>query len=107
MDLLVVFDAQRPHGAIVGARSAYVNGETETVAKNLEEIPEGAQIDFICDYYNYDGTYENTYILGQESTVYSPDLEISNVDVGGGALNMTYRFTDIYQQHYWTPVVIG
>ena len=107
MDLQVVFDAEHPHGTIVGARSAYVNGETDTVAKDLEEIPEGTKIDFICDYYNYDGTYENSYILGQESTIYHPDLEISNVDVGGGSLNMTYRFTDIYQQHYWTPAVIG
>ena len=108
MDLLVVFDAEHPHGTIVGARSAYVNGETETVAKDLdlEEIPEGTKIDFICDYYHYDGTYENTYILGQESTIYRPDLEISNTDVGDGPLSVTYRFTDVYQQHYWTPAII-
>ena len=105
VDLLVVFDSLNPRGIITGARSAYVDGETETVAKSLTELEIGDTLDFICDYYSYDGEYQNSYYLGEPMTV-TETMEISNVDVGDGAKNITYRFTDLYQQHYWTPAII-
>ena len=106
VDLLVTFDSENPHGAITGARNVYTEDVTGTVAKSETELNEGDTIDFICDYYTYDGEYENSYFLGEQMTV-SDNMEISNVDVGGGALRMTYRFTDIYQQHYWTLPIEG
>ena len=33
------------------------------------------------------------------------NMEISNVDVGEGKVKATYRFTDIYNQAYWTPAL--
>lgn len=103
-ELLVVFDADNPRGAITGARNVYIDGETDTVAKNTEPLAEGDTLEFICDYYTYDGTYENTYYLGEPMTV-SGTPEISNVDVGDGGVLTLYRFTDLYQQHYWTPAL--
>lgn len=43
----------------------------------------------------------DNYYLGETLTV-GDTIEISNVDVGDGAVQATYRFTDIYNQHYWT-----
>ena len=113
VELLVRFDAENPHGAIVGARSVYVNGETETVAKSIvdpdSEEPSplhvGDTIDFLCDYYSYDGSYENSYFLGEQMTV-TANMEISNVSVGA-PVSLCYRFTDLYQQHYWTPALVS
>ena len=34
------------------------------------------------------------------------DMEISNVSVGARS-SVCFRFTDLYQQHYWTPVLVG
>ena len=104
-ELLVRFDADNPRGEIVGARSVYENGETDTVAKNLIELTQGDTLDFLCDYYDYDGNYYNSFYLGEQMTVGST-LALSNVDVGDGAVSLCYRFTDIYQQHYWTPAII-
>ncbi len=101
VELLVVFDDANPRGSIVGARRVYTGGETETVAKNTEALQQGDQIDFLCDYYTYDGVYQDTYYLGETLTV-NGTLRISNVPLGDGNLHVTYRFTDIYQQHYWT-----
>ena len=101
VELLVTFDQANPYGAIVGARRVYTEGETETVAKNTEPLQAGDQIDFICDYYTYDGEYQDTYYLGETMTV-TDRMEISNVAVGDGGVRLTYRFTDLYQQHYWT-----
>ncbi len=104
-ELLVLFDSEHPWGTITGARRVYLDGETDTVAKSLVELEDGDVIDFVCDYYRYDGSYENSYLLGSPLTV-NGELELSNVDVGEGAVSICFRFSDIYQQHYWTPALI-
>ncbi len=107
VELLLVFDEENPRGTVVGARAVYVDGETETVAKSEEALLPGDTLDFLCDYYTYDGVYENTYSLGESMTVPESGLAVSNVDVGDGPVLTLYRFTDIYQQHYWTPALEG
>ena len=102
VNLLLVFDNENPYGYIAGARADYVEGETETVAKGMSELQVGDTLDFLCDYYSYDGEYLDSYYLGEQMTV-TDEMVISNVDVGDGEVNVTYRFTDIYNQQYWTP----
>lgn len=104
VNLILVFDNENPKGYIAGARFDYAEGETETVAKGMGELQVGDTLDFLCDYYSYEGEYQDSYYLGEQMTVTS-DMVISNVDVGEGAVKVTYRFTDIYNQHYWTPAI--
>ena len=104
VDLILVFDNETPYGRIAGARYDYIQGETETAAKGLPELQDGDTLDFLCDYYAYDGTYQDSYFLGETMTV-SGDMEISNVDVGEGKVKVAYRFTDLYHQQYWTPAL--
>ena len=103
-DLIIAFTSDNENGYIAGANYDYVNGETETVAKNLTELEIGDTIDFVCDYYTYDREYSDSYYIGDTLTV-SKDMEdmlISNTDVGEGTALMTYCFTDLYGQKYWT-----
>ncbi|MBR5474763.1 MAG: peptidase C11 [Lachnospiraceae bacterium] len=104
VNLILVFDNENPYGYIAGARAEYADGETETIAKGMSALQKGDVLEFLCDYYTYDGEYENTYYLGEPMTV-GADMEISNVDVGEGPVQITYRFTDLYHQEYWTPVL--
>ncbi len=116
VELLVVFDSANPHGAITGARTVYVNGETETVAKSdvfgdvdgeaVAALQDGDELIFIADAYTYEGDYENSYQIS-DPVIYDSSRELSNVDVGDGAVRLTYRFTDLYQQHYWTQPLFG
>lgn len=101
-NLILVFDNENPYGYIAGARTDYVEGETETVAKGMSELQIGDTLDFVCDYYSYDGEYQDSYFLGEQMLV-TEKMVISNVDVGEGDVKVTYRFTDIYNQQYWTP----
>lgn len=103
-NLLLVFDSERPEGYIAGAQPVYQNGETETCAKTLINIGAGDKLDFLCDYYSYDGTYQNSYYLG-ETMILGTDIEISNTPVGEGACRVTWCFTDLYQNQYWTPAL--
>ena len=93
-------------GSITGASTDYVGGETEAVAKNLTEIKAGDRLDFICDYYSYDMEYQDSFLIGDTVTV-TDNMTISNTDVGDGECHILYRFSDIYNQNYWSePIVI-
>ena len=100
MDLILIFNDETPLGYIAGARPAYSEDETDTVARGLVDVNPGDTLDFLCDYYSYDGVYQATYKLGERMIV-SDSMVISNTDLGGDFVAL-YRFTDIYGQYYWT-----
>ncbi|MBR1931891.1 MAG: peptidase C11 [Lachnospiraceae bacterium] len=103
-NLILVFTDENPHGFIAGATTDYRDGETDTIAKSMTELNIGDTVDFVCDYYSYDGTYQDSYLVGNRVIV-SEDMQISDVEVGDGAKVLTYRITDIYNQEHWTPTV--
>lgn len=104
VELMVIFNNENPYGYISGAKPVYKDNETETVAKSMMTLVKGDKLEFICDYYSYNGDYQDSYILG-DPMILGNSIEISNVSIGSGDVKATYRFTDIYQQEYWTPVV--
>ena len=102
-ELLLVFDNEKPNGYIAGARYIYGSDNEETVAKDVTELQDGDKIDFLCDYYKYDGTYSDSYMFGEQYVVNGTPV-ISNVYIPRDMqTSAVYRFTDIYGQNYWTP----
>ena len=104
VQLILKFTDEDPNGQVIGATDDYVDGETDTVAKGEIEINNGDTIDLLCDYYSYDGVYQDSYKLGEQITV-DGDLKITDTDLGNGEARITYKFTDIYGQSYWTPYI--
>ena len=111
-NLIIVFDDAHPNGYIAGARYDYTDDMSEigiddtadmTTAKGVTELEAGAKIDFICDYYDYDGNYQDSYMLG-DTVIYGDDLTYSYEDVGSKS-KITYLLTDIYNSEYWTPSI--
>ena len=100
-ELILEFTDENPYGSVVGVRRVYAEGETTTVAKTMDTVKDGDVIDFLCDYYSYDGEYIDSYMLGEQLVVDS-ELTISDVYVDEARASFTYRFTDIYNQTYWT-----
>ena len=100
-ELVVAFTDADPYGSVVGVRRIYKDGETDTLAKTMDTVTDGDVIDFVCDYYSYDGEYLDSYMLGDQLVV-DGALEISDVYVDKSAAQLTYLFTDIYNQQYWT-----
>ena len=103
VDIVLKFDNDRPYGVVAGARTDY-QGATEAVAKGLIPLTAGDTIDFLCDFYTYDETYEDSYLLG-EPLVLSGEPEVGQVEIGDGGGLVTYRLTDLYNNTYWTPAV--
>ena len=104
VELILVFSDQDEYGTVAGARKVYEEEETDTVMRGLIDIKDGDVIDFLCDYYSYDGEYLDTYMLGNQMTV-EGELFISNVDIGEVSPLVTYRLTDIYGNHFWTEAI--
>ena len=100
-ELILEFTDANPYGSVVGVRRVYTEGETATVAKTMDTVQDGDVIDFLCDYYSYDGEYIDSYMLGEQLVV-DGELTISDVYVDEARASFTYRFTDIYNQTYWT-----
>lgn len=100
-ELILEFTDINPYGSVVGVRRVYNEGETNTVAKTLDPVVDGDVIDFVCDYYSYEGEYLDSYMLGEQLVV-DGELQISDVYIEEEYANLTYLFTDIYHQKYWT-----
>ena len=106
-DLLVVFDqdTESATGYVAGARFTY-GDETEAVAKNMLSVEPGDTIVLLADLYDYQQNYVASYHFGNPITVGAQGLTVSDIELPDpNKAVVTYRFTDIYDQAYWTPAV--
>ena len=104
--LEVVFDAEHPYGVITGARPMF-DDEAGSVAKGNIAIEAGDRIQFLCDYYTYDGQFESTYKLGEPFTVGAEGLTLESLALDVPSYSVTYRLTDIYNNYFWTPAWVA
>jgi len=102
-DLIAVYDNANPNGVISCVSFDYAENVTETAAKQIDEIENGAKIDFLCDYYSYDGEFLDSYMFGDQFVV-DGELKLSDVRVSG-TTSAVYMFTDIYGQTFWSSVI--
>ena len=101
--LLLTFDNENEKGYVSGVRYDYDENETETVAKADSSLQPGDKIRFLYDTYSENGKKKEDVIMGNTMTINDPDnIDISNVSMGGGKTKITFKFTDIYGQEYWT-----
>ncbi len=101
VNLQVIFDSENPYGAITGAYPLYENGETQTQAKGCVPLCVGDRVEFLCDYYGYDGSYSASYTLGSGFTVESTDFYLENLRLDADNIVASYKLTDIYGNSYW------
>lgn len=103
-EIYITFDNSYPNGYITGAKYVYDESENETEAKEMFGLKTGDVIDFICDYYDYNGNYSDTYYIGETITL-EDTVELGRKYLDADKVNATFLITDIYNQSYWTPVM--
>ena len=107
VSIILAFDNANPKGYIAGAKVIESGPGTdltvEEMVSGLIEVKEGDKVDFVCDYYDYDGVFINNYFFGEQITV-SGNPEIKNYKIPG-ELSACYRLEDNYGNHYWTPLM--
>lgn len=102
VNLILVFEGTNAY--IAGASGEYANNETDVLPKNLTEVKDGDTLDFLCDFYTDDMKYRDSYYLGDKMT-YRSDMKITNTSLGSGNVKILYKFTDIYNQEYWSEAI--
>ena len=78
--------------------------EVDVVAKTLTELSEGDEIEFVCDYYDYNGNYNDSYILGDKIVIVD-DLYLGDAPLDEYKILASYEFKDIYQEAYYSEAV--
>ncbi len=107
VQLLVEFPDGTAPGRVVGVLRDYQNGETEAIAKSETGLATGDKLDFVCDYYSYEGEYLDSYMFGDPMTVTDPaNMILTDWKITDATVKITYVFTDMYQQEYWTPAIM-
>lgn len=99
--LLVEFTAQEPDGKILGAEKVYEDG----MDGKLIQIEDGDVIDFICDYYDYEGNFQDRYLLNDDSLTVNGELVISDITLDNDRMLFGYCLGDIYNSDRWTPML--
>ena len=104
VNLLVEFNEETGENRVLGAEKPLPGGVLE---RGLTIPKKGDQIQPVCDYFTYDGAMEGCYQLGETITVPEDGtLTIINRKItGGDRMLYTVRLTDIYQAHYWVPLL--
>ena len=101
--ILIEFTPENPDGIVLGAQKLYEEG---VEAKGLEPINAGDVIDFVADYYDYNGNYQAQYRIGEQVTVDEGGLTVGTYQVEGQRMLYGYRLTDIYNANNWTPMLV-
>ncbi len=101
VNILVQFTEEDIYGEILGAQLIY---DTGVESKGLVEIVAGDEIDFLCDYYDYDGNFDDVWTL-KGTLVVGDEGVHTGVTTIEGDIYYSYVLTDIYNARHWTPML--
>ena len=107
-DLVLVFNNDNENGYVAGIAADYSKeDDIDVVGKTMTELEAGDTIQFICNFYDYDGNFVDTYPMGKpiEISNSAEELRISDMIIGNGSTVVTYVFTDMYDAEHWTEAL--
>jgi hypothetical protein len=108
IDIIIQRDGVNGEDYIAGYRLLDNNspfGDGGTLGKGYKQFKPGDTIDFICDFYTYDGDFDDSYYLGETLTIGDTAPVVSYEDVGDNTVLQCYMLIDIYQNCSWTEYV--
>lgn len=98
--LIVRWDNEHD-GDIIGARREYESGVS---MKGLLPVNDGDTIELVCEYYDYDGNFDDFYCYG-EPFEYDSSMTVDYYPIGEGSYIIYYIITDIYNNKFYTETV--
>jgi hypothetical protein len=108
IEIMLEWDGEDSDGYIAGYRLTDSNstiGGEGTLGKGYKQFNAGDTIDFICDYYTYDGEFDSSYYFGEPITIGDTLPAVTYEDVGDGNVLECYMLVDVYQNQSWTETV--
>ena len=104
IEVMIYWDEAHEEGYVTGYRIA---GEDEVslAERNTFTLEDGDELSFYCDYYTYEGEYENSYYFG-DTLVVDGELAVSYEDLEEYPTDICYYLQDIYCNEYWTETIM-
>jgi len=78
--------------------------DTNLASRGLLPLQDSDVIEFLGDFYTYDGDFDDSYIIG--TITVDGELNVSYEDVGDGDCLVYYSLHDIYENVYWTESLV-
>ena len=104
VNLIVEFNEETGEDSVLGAEKVLATGVRE---KGYIPLKQGDIIQPVCDCFTYEGSFQGCYELSDEIVV--PEggaLRLANMKIAGSRrILYTVRLTDLYQAHYWLPMI--
>lgn len=107
-ELVLVFTNENENGYVAGIAADYSKeDDINVVGKTMSELEAGDTIQFVCNFYDYDGNFVDTYPMGTPITIENSaeELKVSDMIIGNGSTIVTYVFTDMYGADHWTEAL--
>jgi hypothetical protein len=108
IDIIIQRDGENGEDYIAGYRLINSNslfGEGGTLGKGYKQFEPGDTVDFVCDFYTYDGEYDDSYYIGETLTIGDTVPVVTYEDVGDNNVLQCYMLIDVYQNYSWTEYV--
>ncbi len=99
--LLVYWDQEHPKGYVAGYRNL-IDG---AVTRGIFPLDKGDSIQFLVDGYDNNGNFQDSYLYDKPVIYDGSNLQVQWEPIGHYRCWITYKLTDIYQNHYWTEVI--
>ena len=106
VNIIIYWNKKNNKAQILGAEPIDKYGENALYGKGYIKIKENDKIEFIVDYYDYEGNYDDEYILGEPLIVGKEELKVTYEYIGDGECLIYYILEDIYNNNYYTEPVI-
>ncbi len=104
IEIIVYWDDENPYGYVEGYRKYTPAGQP--AGKGLFELQAGDSLEWVFDYYTYDGDFEDTYTVGDAYFVSGDEIEVSYEYVGDADSVIYFVLTDVYNNIYYTESVV-
>jgi hypothetical protein len=104
IEIMIYWDEEHTDGYVAGYRPYSEDTSIFVPQKGLKQFKYGDELEFLCDYYTYDGEYDDVYSFG-ENMIINGDITVSYEYVGDFTTNICYYLTDIYNNVFTTEMV--
>ncbi len=104
VEVILQWDNETPTGYVAGYRRYSETGDP--IAKGLFEFFPGDTLNWIIDYYTYEGDYEDWYYFGDEYVVAEDEMLVGYEYVGDMDALIYFVLTDYHNNVYETEAVI-
>lgn len=104
IDLLLYWDDEHENGYIRGYRDRVRDDEPTLAQRNVANLVKGDKIQFVCDFYTYEGEYEAEYAIGDDLVI-DHEPTVTYEDIGDYSTDVCAFLYDVYGNEYWTESI--